>query len=242
MAIALKSDYGQGLVASEDPMVVVLEKFVSDEEVDALVSAAKDQLRRAFVSAEREGVTSDGRTGSNCWVSHQHNPVIGGLAERVSEFVGIPLEYAESFQVIHYGETQEYRAHYDAWDPTTVAGARCMERGGQRLVTCLIYLNDVPAGGSTGFPHLDMEVLAKRGRMLIFHNCRTGTSDRHPDSLHAGMPVEKGEKWACNLWFREKPYQQTSVVARVAGKGPKRAPGNRGPVSRSKSKKARRRR
>ena len=26
----------------------------------------------------------------------------------------------------------------------------------------------------------------------------------HPDSLHAGKPVLAGEKWAANLWFRER--------------------------------------
>ena len=27
----------------------------------------------------------------------------------------------------------------------------------------------------------------------------------HPDSNHAGLPVLAGDKWACNLWYRESP-------------------------------------
>jgi len=33
-----------------------------------------------------------------------------------------------------------------------------------------------------------------------------GTTKVHPDSLHAGRPVTKGEKFAFNLWFRENKF------------------------------------
>ena len=87
-----------------------------------------------------------------------------------------------------------------------------MAKGGQRMVTCLLYLNDVEEGGGTPFPNLDMEIRAKKGRMVLFHNCHEGSTVRHPDSLHGGMPVLKGEKWACNLWFRELEYQALETV------------------------------
>jgi prolyl 4-hydroxylase len=41
--------------------------------------------------------------------------------------------------------------------------------------------------------------------MLVFHNCKEGTTDIHINSLHAGNPPIKGEKFAFNLWFREEP-------------------------------------
>ena len=39
---------------------------------------------------------------------------------------------------------------------------------------------------------------------LIFYNVYEGTNKKHHLSEHAGMPVIKGEKWAFNLWLREK--------------------------------------
>jgi len=128
--------------------------------------------------------------------------------------VGIGLEYAESLQVVHYAETQEYAPHYDAWDAGTERGQRCMAKGGQRMVTCLLYLNEPEEGGGTSFPNLDMEVRARKGRMLLFHNCHPNSVIRHPDSLHGGMPVLSGEKWACNFWFREREYQTGTVPTR----------------------------
>lgn len=199
-------EYDVGKKVNDTPAVYICEEYLTQAEIFQILKAAEDKLQRARVSAGKEGVESAGRTGSNCWVPHDHNKVTLGLAKRISRLVGIPLSNAESFQVIHYGETQEYSSHFDAWEFDSERGQRCMARGGQRLVTCLIYLNDVPEGGGTGFPELDMEVAAKKGRMTIFHNCYPGTNYRHPHSLHGGLPVVKGEKWAVNLWFREGDY------------------------------------
>jgi prolyl 4-hydroxylase len=89
-----------------------------------------------------------------------------------------------------------------------------MVKGGQRMVTCLLYLDEPEEGGGTSFPNLDMEVIARKGRMLLFHNCHPSSIIRHPDSLHVGMPVLSGENWACNFWFREREYQAGTVPTR----------------------------
>lgn len=199
----LKNEYTGGNILASEPLVCTFDNFLSDDEIDAFKAAALPKMQRAFVSAEKKGVTSPGRTGSNCWVLHTEQVKIKAVAQRISSLVDIPLINAESFQVIHYGETQQYKPHFDGWDHQTERGLRCMAKSGQRLITCLIYLNDVEEGGGTIFPKLDKQVEAKKGRLVIFHNCEAGTNVRHPSSLHGGMPVTKGEKWACNLWFRE---------------------------------------
>ena len=80
-----------------------------------------------------------------------------------------------------------------------------MEVGGQRITTALAYLNDVDAGGATDFPEIGISIKPNKGDVVIFNNCIEGTTEIHPKSLHAGSPVISGEKWAVNLWFREKP-------------------------------------
>ena len=209
MAVKLRKYYETGDKVNEDPLVYVFDDFLSENEIEQLLAAAESGLQQSLVSATDSGVTSEGRTSSNCWVQHSYNPIVQELSLRIAEVVGIPLENAESLQVIHYAQDVQYAPHYDAWDKSTERWQRCMARGGQRMLTCLLYLNDVQAGGGTAFPNLDMEIKAKRRRMLLFHNCQEGSSARHSGSLHAGMPVLKGEKWACNFWFRELPYQST---------------------------------
>jgi len=212
MSIKLRDFYETGNKVNDDPLVVVFEDFLSDLEIEQLLAAARSKLKQALVSDVKTGVESAGRSGSNCWIPHGYNAVTEELSLRVAEVVGIPLENAESLQVVYYAESQQYAPHFDAWDAATERGQRCMEKGGQRLLTCLMYLNDVEQGGGTSFPKLDMEVRAKRGRMLLFHNCHPGSTIRHPDALHGGMPVLKGEKWACNFWFRERGYQLPGTV------------------------------
>jgi prolyl 4-hydroxylase len=223
MNTRLRSFYETGKQVNDDPLVAVFENFLQDQEIEQLLNAARPQLQQALVSSAESGVKSPGRSGSNCWIPHGYNQIVHDLSQRVAEVVGVPLENAESLQVVHYKVGEQYAPHFDAWDAGTERGQRCMARGGQRLLTCLLYLNEPEQGGSTCFPRLDMEVRARRGRMLLFHNCHEGSAVRHPGSLHGGMPVSKGEKWACNFWFREKPYQildEPPQTAESAGPAP----------------------
>ena len=55
--------------------------------------------------------------------------------------------------------------------------------------------------------------------MVIFHNLYEGQSVRHRNSLHGGLPVTAGEKWACNLWFRERRYQTAAPASARTGAG-----------------------
>lgn len=191
-----------------EPGIWLFENFAGSEELAALREAAWEKLQPAEVSGEAGGYLSSGRTGSNCWVAHDHDALTLQLAQRISRLAGLPLTHAESFQVVHYGPQQEYKPHYDAWEHDSPRGQRCMARGGQRLVTALLYLNHVEAGGATGFPRLGFDVRPLPGNLLLFHNCHAGSNHKHDASLHGGLPVTAGEKWAANLWFREEPFRQ----------------------------------
>jgi len=186
-----------------DPRVYTIADFVSSAECSHLIARAKTKtMERAKVSGGVEGVLSKGRTNDVCWVDHTADIACKRIAERVAGLVGMPLNHAEHFQVIRYGIGEEYRPHFDAFDPETEAGRRNWEGGGQRIITVLGYLTDVKKGGHTEFPKLNISVPPEKGKLLVFHNCNAGTDVRHPLSLHAGRPVEEGEKWAFNLWFR----------------------------------------
>lgn len=222
--VQLKTHYEGGIQVNAEPLIHVFEDFLRPAETEALIRAAESRLGRALVSDSGAGVESAGRSGRNCWIPHDIDDTVQRLCDRVAQLVGLPLEHAESLQVLHYGETQKYAPHFDAWDAGTSRGQRCMARGGQRLITCLLYLNEVREGGGTSFPKLDLEVRAIPGRMVLFHNCLPGSTIRHPASLHGGLPVIAGEKWACNFWFRELPYRTAmgndAKARTLAGKRP----------------------
>ncbi len=203
----LRDDYPGGRCLHPRPAIWVFDDAASAAECDHVRRLAEPIMVRARVSRDGGGEASAGRTNDVAWLPHDTDAVTRAIIDRYAERVGLPASHAESFQVIRYGQGQEYRAHFDAYDLRTARGQRCTARGGQRLVTTLTYLCDVEAGGGTGFPRLGVEVEPARGRMVLFHNCAPGTTDVDRDSLHAGLPVERGEKWAFNLWFRVGPYR-----------------------------------
>jgi prolyl 4-hydroxylase len=69
----------------------------------------------------------------------------------------------------------------------------------------VIYLNDVELGGETAFPEIGLTVTAKKGSAVYFEYCN---SQEHTDplTLHAGLPVLKGEKWIATKWMRQNTY------------------------------------
>lgn len=195
-----------------DPRVYTISNFLSPMECKSIISQAKAKtMARATVSGPQKGVVSDARTNEVCWIEHQYDEAFTRIGERIAGLVGMPLSHAESFQVIRYAPGAEYRAHFDAFDPRTETGKRNWRIGGQRLITVLGYLNDVKKGGATRFNKLDISVEPEAGKLLVFHNCEAGTIRKHPLSLHAGCPVEKGEKWAFNLWFRARSRQEEAM-------------------------------
>lgn len=206
MALAPHTHYDHSIHVHDEPVVCVFENFLSEDEINHLIAAGRHGLKPAETIVDSGRIENTGRSGNVCWIPQRHDQVIAALAQRISNLVGLPVVNSEPFQLVHYRESQSYAPHFDGWDPATEAGKRCMARGGQRLVTCLLYLNDVIGSGATVFPRLKMGVDARRGRMLLFHNCASGTATLHPDSVHGGLPVREGEKWICNLWFRERPF------------------------------------
>lgn len=188
-----------------DPRVYTVSNFISPMECKAVIARAKaSNMGRAKVVGAKEGVVSDARTNDVCWIDHNHDIAFSRIARRIAGLVGLPLSHAEMFQVIRYSPGAQYKPHYDAFDPTTETGARTWNKGGQRLITALGYLNAVEEGGETSFGKLDISVAPEVGKLLVFHNTEAGSLRRHPLSRHAGMPVIKGEKWAFNLWFRAR--------------------------------------
>ena len=193
------------VIHSEDPKIYTISNFITQEECEHFISVSKPKMKRSVVSDEKKGTVSKGRTGENCWLQHYTDEITGRVANRIANIIGMPVENAESYQVVYYNTTQKYDQHYDAYHKNdTDKSKRCLRQGGQRVITALVYLNDVEEGGHTSFPNLNIKVKPEKGKLVVFHNCYPGTTNVHINSLHAGTAPTKGEKYAFNLWFREQ--------------------------------------
>ena len=188
---------------SSDPIIYVVDDFISEDECQEFINCSKDKLQPATVIGLKEEQKLQDRTNEFAWLEHHANETIHEVSKRLSILVQMPIRNAEMFQVVHYVSGTEYKPHFDSFDQSTELGKKYWEPGGQRMITALIYLNDVADGGATYFPELNISINPKKGNVLVFHNTISETTNINPRSLHAGMPVTSGEKWAANLWFRE---------------------------------------
>jgi prolyl 4-hydroxylase len=192
-------------IYSTDPLVKTLLDIITPEECQHMIDISIPRMKQSLVCSSSTSVTSSGRTSMNTWIPHNHDMITKQIGEKIAKEVGMPLENAESFQVIYYAKDGEYRNHYDSWvHDGSEKTMRCMHFGGARMKTALCYLNDVESGGGTKMTKMNISIPPEKGKLLIFDNTISMEDHtRHPLSEHAGMPVIQGEKYAFNLWFRE---------------------------------------
>ena len=105
------------------------------------------------------------------------------------------------FQVMNYGIGGQISAHVDSMDVENTISGEYIQNAGPRIITFMMYLSDVIAGGRTVFPQLGISVKPKKGSALYWFNFH---SDVTFDSrmLHFGCPVVFGNKWIANKWIK----------------------------------------
>ncbi|KAJ0252219.1 prolyl 4-hydroxylase 11 [Hirschfeldia incana] len=182
-------------VISWRPRAFLYHNFLKNEECEHLISLAKPKMTRSLVLNPITGVlgVSSGKTSTGCSIGRGHDKIVEKIENRISEFTFLPVENGEGLQVIHYEVGQRNNRHFD---------------GLGRIATFLMYLSDVDEGGKTDFPMSSggLSVSPKKGDAVLFWNMRPDGS-QDPSSLHCGLPVIKGNKWASTKLFHSQEYK-----------------------------------
>jgi prolyl 4-hydroxylase len=190
------------------PEVYVCDQFLSEAECDHIISVSKKFLARSTVVDPKHGgdKIDSVRTSLGMFIpSSLKDKIIRNLESRIAQITKLPKENGENFQVLYYGAGAEYRPHYDYFDPSTESGLVHYKRGGQRVISFLIYLNTPEEGGETIFPKAHVKIAPQKGKALFFYNV-TPDGKMDPKSLHGGSPVIRGEKWLMTKWIRERTF------------------------------------
>lgn len=189
------------------PRVGVVDDLLSADECRFLIATARPTLRRSQTVDPRTGspVEFEIRTSTDTSLDPVQEDLAARLVQlRMAAAAGIELTLAEQLTVLRYEPGEQYRPHRDYMPPGSIERDR--PQAGNRQRTLCAYLNDVSAGGATAFPEAGLEVQPRAGRAVVFDNLYPdGTPDM--DSLHAGLPVESGQKWLATLWIRQRRYR-----------------------------------
>jgi prolyl 4-hydroxylase len=188
-------------LSMEAPVLRVLEGLLAPEECDALIELARPRLARALtVDVDGRHQVDERRTSEGMFFKLGELPLVAAIEQRLARLLDLPVEHGEGLQILHYLPGQEYEPHYDWFDPAQPGFAATTARGGQRIASVVMYLNTPDEGGGTAFPNVGLTVTALRGSAVYFAYDSGDTS-----SLHAGLPVGRGEKWIATKWLRERP-------------------------------------
>ncbi|PED73373.1 2OG-Fe(II) oxygenase [Bacillus pseudomycoides] len=188
------------IVLHDDPFVAQYEEIITPAECKELIELSKKNIQ----PAQFYGHTGE-RKSDFTWLQHYSHGLVSQVSELIATAMPLPLNHAEPLQAARYEVGGKFDAHIDCYGTWHEDGRNRVEQGGQRLYTAILYLNTVDAGGETFFPSLNLTVTPSEGKLLVFENCKRGTNEPHPLSLHEGCAVHEGEKWIATLWFREKP-------------------------------------
>ena len=187
------------------PRVVVLGGLLSDAECDALIAAARPRMSRSLTVATKTGgeEVNDDRTSQGMFFQRGENDLVKTIEARIARLIRWPVAFGEGLQILQYVPGTEYKPHYDYFDPAEPGTPTILKRGGQRVGTVVMYLNEPEKGGGTIFPDVFFEVAPKRGNAVFFSYERAHPSTR---TLHGGAPVMAGEKWIATKWLREGEF------------------------------------
>lgn len=196
---------------SEDPLMIVVPRFLSDNEMEHLIEISEAGWERSKVglnSGDSNALETDdsaferkedsSRTSYSNFLQYEQTPTVKYIEERLASLTGIPVDYIEPLAMVRYSPGEVFNEHHD---------------GGFRQKTVFIYLNDLPEGdgGETLFPELGLKFVPRRGCAVMWSNNVAGgllgAEEPSMRMLHQGLPPNTATKYGVNVFFNVKPIR-----------------------------------
>jgi len=195
----LEKNASQILGTPETP-IYIINNFMSSAECDAIIKSSVGKLVPSPLT--RQDPNDDNfRTSETCYFDG--TGIQKYIERKITENINLQKSNTEDSQIQHYRIGNEFKAHWDYFDPKEDGE---FLKNGQRTWTFMVYLNDVEEGGETRFVKLKQNVYPKKGTAVVWCNIKEdGTPDKM--TMHQGSPVIAGEKWIITKWFlQDNPY------------------------------------
>lgn len=193
-------------VVSERPRIAVIERFMSAAECDWLIQRGRPGLSRAMVyQGSSKPRTADTRTNSEVsFTIFNADVMLSLIRDRMSSATRAPTAFFEIAKLLHYEPGQQFALHADFLQLNTPELVQEVQVRGQRAATFLVYLNVDYESGETDFPRIGWRFKGGCGDALLFSNVDAAGAPDY-DTVHAGLPPTRGEKWLLSQWIRTRP-------------------------------------
>jgi prolyl 4-hydroxylase len=156
-------------------------------------------------------VDKDYRTSSEIGLTESENntddinALVRNIRSNIACLSTYPASHQETLSIIKYKKGEEYKPHHDYFSDAEKEAEHVLRNGGERLMSFLICLQPPEKGGDTEFPLLNLKIKQEQGKIIYWNNTDPQVTTLYEESLHAGLPVEEGEKWIMTCWIRQKP-------------------------------------
>src|SRR5262245_17667346 len=189
---------------------IILTNFLTESQCQQLIEMGKPTVSRStgFNVGNGSESYSEHRTSEHTFLPKKANPFVTTIEEMVAHQTGFPLENQEGIQIAHYIRGQHFGFHHDYFDPRYSGASSVLARGGNRVITFMIYLNTIPEGygGETQFDFAGMLIRPEIGKACLWYNLfpdrRLDTSTQH----EGRTPITPYEKWIATIWIREYTF------------------------------------
>lgn len=171
------------------------------EEIEEAVRILDEDLKKLGTL----GAANTARIAQGSWISNNKIDLINRFKLINAGITGLPVENQESPHFVKYEIGGKYSAHFDYFREGTDYYEKCVGRGGQRVFSTILYLNEDFEGGETDFPKLNLRVKPVSGKIFCWRNLNIDGS-LNQESLHAGLPVISGQKYIIVIWTRERKF------------------------------------
>jgi len=112
----------------------------------------------------------------------------------VKHYIAAFAEYAKKYQFAVVNQLEPFQiARYEVGGHYTVHADAMGTKGGDRIVSSVLYLNDNYEGGELYFPQFDVSYKPTAGSLVLFPSYYTYE--------HCAKPVKKGTKYCVLSWY-----------------------------------------
>jgi prolyl 4-hydroxylase len=137
-----------------------------------------------------------------CTDACYRDPTAQQVMQRIANITGIDEMNSENLQLLRYELGQYYQTHND-YIPFQVKRPT-----GVRILTFYMYLSDVEEGGGTSFPKLNITVVPKKGRAVLWPSVLDSNPNaRDSRTDHTALPVIAGTKYGANAWIHQRDFK-----------------------------------
>lgn len=198
VAARLDRTPGVQVVAGQGLDLYVRQGFLTPSECSGLIAMIDVDRRPSTLLA----MTPDPnfRTSESCDLD-RWNPFFNALDKRICTLLGLEERQGETMQGQRYAVGQQFKAHFDWFDPAASYAGEEFARGGQRTWTTMIYLDEPASGGETWFGTAQLGISPRTGMLLAWNNI--GADGPLTSTLHESLPVTAGVKTIVTKWFRD---------------------------------------